>query len=142
VNRSSNRKFCLCLIALLALVIEASASSAISGSYEIVSKSHSTAGASVVLRFHLVNAGAKPVYVDRIFLWDVGRPVKSAASEVITLAPATSEATTREFAIPIEQFEKWQRGPSPQVVLNLRTAAGTKFAQTIRLQRASGGKGR
>ena len=137
------RKFCLFAIWLLAFGAEyASAAPAISGSYEIASRSNTGSRTRVVLRLHLTNNGENSFLVQRILLCDFGeRPAAGPSASVITLQPYVTEETTQEFVVPRSQVEQWRRGLPPRIVLTLKAGKGRTISQAIRLEHISAGKG-
>ncbi|MFZ0774667.1 MAG: hypothetical protein WCA49_00890 [Candidatus Sulfotelmatobacter sp.] len=114
----------------------------ISGSYEVLEKTNAGSHTKILLRLHLTNHGQGLLYLQKILLWDFAHPPSaSPRASSIALHAGVSEETTQEFVIPRLQFDQWQRGLRPRVVLGLQTATGTKITQAIRLDRVAGKRG-
>lgn len=108
----------------------------ISGTYEVMGKSNSGPQTKVVLRLHLTNAGPNLLYVQSVLLWDFGHaPSGGPGRPAIALPSGAQKEMTQQFVVPSTQFEQWQKGVRPRVVLNLQTAKGSKVTQAIRLTR-------
>jgi hypothetical protein len=115
----------------------------ITGSYELIQKTNLGSQTKITVRFHLTNQGLNPLYLQELLLSDFGHPPSGQLlTPSITLPPGTAEETSQEFVIPRLEFDQWQKGVPPRVVLQLKTTTGTNITQTIRLVRVPAGKGK
>ena len=136
------------LVMLLALMASFSqganaATARLTGSYEVAGKSNLGPQVKVSLRLHfsVKNQEAGTLRLQKVILADFGHRPVGVASSVIALRAGTSEKLAQEFVIPRAEFEEWQRGVRPRVVLEFETAAGARVTQAVRLERVSAGKG-
>ncbi len=117
----------------------------VSGSYEVVQKTAFGSQEQIRLRIHLVNQGPSDLSIQRMTLWDFSHPEKggSRACTVMLRAHASAE-TTQEFTIQRSEYQLWQRGMRPRLVLRTDgpgNAAGRTIANNtvvVRLDRISG----
>jgi hypothetical protein len=133
-------------IALLACTFGArlaNASSAlITGSYEVLQKTEVGPQTKVRLRVHLTNLSQETLQVQQLLLFDFGHPPSNGTpAPPLILRPGASADTSQEFVVPRLQFEQWNMGTNPRVVLQLQTSTGARITQAIRLEPASTGKG-
>jgi hypothetical protein len=122
-------------------VARATDSNFFTGSYEVVQKTDLGSQTQVRLQLHLTNRGQHDIHIQRLTVWDFSHPTKggSRASSIIIHA-LTSVDTTQEFTIPRSEYELWNRGTRPRIVLEVQMPDGHKTAQVIRLDRAQGGR--
>jgi hypothetical protein len=114
----------------------------LSGSYEVIGKTIVSSRTKVLLRLHLTNHGPGPLVLKNILLWDHPHPPSAGAGRfAITLNSGSTEETTQEFVVSRGQFEQWQRGLRPRVVLELRMPTGARMTQAMRLDRIPARKG-
>lgn len=114
------------------------ASHPVSGSYEVIGKTQLGSQTKVQLRIHLTNHEQDLLYVQRILLWDFAHPPVAGPTRLsIALGSGSTEETTQEFVVSRTQFDQWQRGLRPRVVLDLQTVTGFRITQAIRLDRVS-----
>jgi hypothetical protein len=135
-------KRCLVVAALLALGVQfAPASNAplISGSYEVVKNTALGSQAQIRMRIHLVNHGPSDLSIQRMTLRDFSYPDKggSHACAVALRAHASAE-TTQEFTIQRPEYQSWQRGLRPRLVLQMEGPRNIKSKAVVRLDRISG----
>jgi hypothetical protein len=108
----------------------------ISGSYKVVQKTHIGSQTRVRLQLRLTNHGQRELYIRRLTLWDFSHPAKGGTQPCsIILRGHTSANITSEFAIPRAEYELWQRGTRPRLVVELPTGDGRRTTQAVRLDR-------
>lgn len=116
---------------------------AISGSYQIVEKTDLGAQVKVVVRLHLTNHGQNPLSLKGVLLSDFAYPhTGGPRMSPVTLRAGSSQDVSQEFVIPRAEYEQWQKGLHPRVVLELQTTTGGKITQAVRLERTPAGKGK
>jgi hypothetical protein len=135
-------KCCFVVAALFALGVQfAPASNAplVSGSYEVMQNTALGSQAQIRMRIHLVNHGPSDLSIQRMTLWDFSHPDKggSHACAVALRAHASAE-TTQEFTIRRSDYQLWQRGFRPRLVLQMAGPGSTKSKAVVRLDRISG----
>lgn len=114
----------------------------LSGSYEVIGKTNVGSQTKVLLRLHLTNQGLGPLVLQKIVLWDRPHlPTAGPGRLAITLNSGSTEETTQEFVVSRGQFEQWQRGLRPRIVLELRMPTGAMTTRAVRLDRIPVRKG-
>jgi hypothetical protein len=135
-------KWRLVVAALFALVVQfAPASNAplVSGSYEVVQNTDLGSQAQIRMRIHLVNHGPNDLSIQRMTLWDFSHPDRGGSHAcAVTLHAHASAETTQEFTIRRPEYELWQRGLRPRLVLQMGGPGSTKSTAVVRLDRVSG----
>jgi hypothetical protein len=112
----------------------------ISGSYQVLQKTDHGAQTRLRLQLRLINHGQRDLHVQRVTLWD-RHPEKGATQACSIVIPAGRSAdTTQQFIIAISEYELWQRGTEPRLVLELQSPNGRKATEAVRLSRIAGGK--
>lgn len=150
---SSPGKECLmaaAMLAFLALAVPfASASNPssasrplISGSYKVVQNTARGSETQLRVRIHLVNHGPSDLSIERITLWDLSHPERGGSRPcALTLRAHASTDTSQEFTIKQSDYQQWQRGFRPRLVLQTtgggNAGASTKTKAVIRLDRIS-----
>ena len=117
----------------------------VSGSYEVVQNKALGSQEQIWLHIHLVNQGPSDLYIQRMTLWDFSHPAKGGSNAcTVTLPAHASVETTQEFTIQRSEYQQWQRGLRPRLVL-LMASPGNPAGRTImnntvmvRLDRISG----
>jgi hypothetical protein len=111
------------------------ASPRVFGSCSVVQVSSAGRETRVELRLHLVNPNAQAISIERLRLITL-RPVaaKRLPSPILLSAHGAGE-TTQEFTVPTPEYQFWQRGLRPALHLELRTEAGERLHETVRLNR-------
>jgi hypothetical protein len=135
---------CLLAVALLAfLTVGTTAVHAapLSGSYHVVQKTDAGARIRVRLQLHLINHELHELRIQRLTFWDVSHPDQrgSQACAILLRAGAAADVE-QEFSISRTEYELWRRGSRPRVVLELRTANGSRASQVVHLGRTSDGR--
>jgi|SRR5208282_1966922 len=145
-------RFCkwrLVVAALFALGVQFALASnvpLVSGSYEILQNTNLGSQAQIRMRIHLVNHGPSDLSIQRMTLWDFAHPEKGGSHAcVVTLRAHASAETTQEFTIEPPEYQLWQKGRQPRLVLRMagpgsvtgrKTVA--KSTTVVRLDRISG----
>ena len=135
---------------LPAAIVSASNAPAVSGSYNVVRTKTLGTEVQIRLHIHLANSGASDLTIKRMTLWDFSHHADRGGSNIVTLTvPAHAAAdTTQEFTILRSDYQAWQSGFRPRLVLEIagpRDATGRptpKITAIVRLDRTSGGEGR
>jgi len=145
-----NHRIIRCPVVLVSLLLfglgahpARAANAPVSGSYELIQRTDLGSRTKVVVRLRLTNKGHDVVYVQKILLGDFGQaPIGAAGASAIVLRSRTAEETTQEFVIPRLQFDQWQRGLRPRLILDLQTPTGARIMQAVRLERVPAREGK
>jgi len=133
---------CLLVAALFALGVQlAAAGSAplFSGSYEVVKTTALGSQAQVRMRIHLVNHGAFPLAIQTMALRGFSHANRGATHAcAVALAAYASTETTQEFIILRPEYQLWQKGLRPRLVLQIGPPGGAKSTAVVRLDKISG----
>ncbi|MGA7291587.1 MAG: hypothetical protein WBW53_06405 [Terriglobales bacterium] len=138
-------RFCMQFVAasLLTIGVQSLASNAspvsgslVSGTYDVLRNTDVGSQSQIVLRVHLVNHGALNLSIQRITIWDFSHPERGGSRAcAIALAAHASANTTQEFTIRRSDYQLWQKGVRPRLVLQLAGSRNTKAV--VRLDRTS-----
>ncbi len=138
----------LVVAALFAIGVQfalASNAPPVSGSYEVVQHTALGSQAQILMRIHLVNHGPSDLSIQRMTLWDFSHPDKGGTHAcAVKLRAHASTETTQEFIIPRSEYQLWQRGMHPRLVLRMGAPGSTadrttmKSTAVIRLDHISG----
>ena len=131
----------LAMAALLALSVrcaQASAAPAVSGTYQVVQSRLIGSQSRIQMRVHLVNHGASDVFIQRITLCDFSRAENSGTRAALALRAHASANTTVQFSVPRSDYQRWQQGFRPRLVLQMAGPGGLKSKAVVRLDRISG----
>jgi len=139
-------KWRLVATALFALGVQfalASNAPLVSGSYEVVQDTTLGSQSQIRMRIHLVNHGPSDLSIQTMTLWDFSHPAKGGTRACAVSLPAHGSAdTTQEFTMERPEYQLWQRGLRPRLVLQMEgpgNAPGrTKSKTVVRLDRTSG----
>jgi hypothetical protein len=113
---------------------------AISGTYQVLQKMDHGAQTHLRLQFRFINHGQHDLHIQRLTLWD-RHPEKGGTQACSIVIPAGRSAeTTQQLNIAHPEYEMWERGTEPRLVLEMQAANGRKITQTVRLSRIPGGK--
>jgi len=115
----------------------------VSGSYEVLQDTTLGSQSQIRMRIHLVNHGPSNLSIQRMTLRDFSHPAKGGTRAcAITLRAHASAETTQEFTIERPEYQMWQRGLRPRLVLQMEGPANapgtTKSKTVVRLDRTSG----
>jgi len=111
----------------------------LSGSYEVVQNTDIGSQAQIRMRIHLVNHGPSDLSIQRMTLWDFSHADRGGTRAcAITLHAHASAETTQEFTIRRSEYQLWQRGLRPRLVLEMVAPGSTKSTAVVRLDRISG----
>ncbi len=114
----------------------------LSGTYEVIGKTDAGPNTSIRLRIHVTNQGAGSLSVQRIALRDFSHPVRDRVRASALTIPAGGTAdSTQEFTLPRLEYDSWQHGNQPKLVLEIVKASGRRTTEVLTLTRISNGKG-
>jgi hypothetical protein len=140
-------KWRLVVAVLFALGVQfafASNAPLVSGSYEVLQNTDLGSQAQIRMRIHLVNHGPSNLSILRMTLWDFSHPEKGGSRGcAVTLRAHASAETTQEFTIDRTEYQMWQRGLRPRLVLQMEGPGNTpgrttKSKAVVRLDRTAG----
>ena len=138
-------RLCLALAAVVAVtpqLTQAREVTRLSGSYQVVEKSNAGPNTTVRLQIQLTNLGSARVSIQRIALRDFSHPTHDGVRPSALTIPAGGIAgSIQEFTVPRVEYEGWQSGNRPTIVLELSTASGRRTTEVLRLTRVSDRKG-
>ena len=113
----------------------------ITGGYQVLDKGDQAGQTRIRLQLRLANHGPREVHIQRLTLWDLRHPEKGGTQACSISIPAgRSSQSTQQFMIARHDYELWQRGTEPRLVLELQSPNGRKTTQAVRLSRIPGGK--
>jgi hypothetical protein len=143
--QETNHRFWFVLALILSgccVSIASAANPAITGTYQVVQKTDLGSQVRVSVRFELTSHSRAPVSVVGIVISDFAHPaVGERQAPAITLSPGASTELTQQLVIPRSEFEQWQRGVRPRVLLRLQDSTGSTFTQVVRPSHVAAGKG-
>jgi hypothetical protein len=141
-------KWRLVVAALFALGVQfafGSNAPLVSGSYEVVQETILGSQAQIRMRIHLVNHGPADLSIQRMTLWDFSHPDKGGTHAcAVTLRARASAETTQEFTVQRSEYQAWERGMRPRLVLRIGGTGSTagrttaKSTAVVRLDHISG----
>jgi hypothetical protein len=118
----------------------------VSGSYQVVRSTILGSQEQIRMRIHLVNRGPASLAVQRMILWDFSHPAKGGTQVcTVALRAHSSAVTTQEFTIQRSEYELWQRGLRPRLVLEVAAPGGSARLHSktvLRLDREPGQEGK
>ncbi len=83
--------------------------------------------AQIRMRLHPVNHGPSDLSIQRMTLWDFSHPDKGGSHAcAITLRAHASAETTQEFTVERPEYQLWQKGLRPRLVLRMGGPASTR----------------
>lgn len=113
----------------------------VSGSYEVLQKPAAGPKSQVQLRLRLTNRGEADLRIQRIALWDFSHPARESMRACSLVVHAgSSGGTTQEFTVPRSEYESWQRGKGPKVLLEVLLPSGRTTTEAVQLSATSSGK--
>lgn len=113
-----------------------------SGSYEVICKTDAGSNTSVRVRVHVTNERTSKVSIERIALRDFSHPaVKQVRACALSVPAGGSGELTQEFVAPRLEYESWQRGSQPKLILEILTGSGRRTTEVVPLTRISPRKG-
>lgn len=129
------------ILAMFALSVQyagASTEPRVSGSYLVLQDRASDSKLQIQMRIHLVNHGASDLSIQKITLWDLSHPDQRGMKAcAIFLRAHGSVETVQEFIVPRSDYQMWQRGSRPRLVLQIAVPGGAKSSTVVRLDRIS-----
>jgi hypothetical protein len=125
------------VMALLALNLQyavAGNAPSVSGSYLVVRDRASDSQVQIRMRIHLANHGASDLAIQKMTLWDLSHPDRGGTQAcAIFLRAHGSVETVQQFTIRHSDYELWQRGSRPRLVLQIAGSGGAKGSTVVRL---------
>lgn len=113
----------------------------LSGSYQVVQKSDSGPQNRVQLHLRLSNQRGEDLRIQRIALWDFSHPARESMRACPLVIHAGSSAeTSQDFTVPRSEYESWQRGKGPRLLLEVLLPSGRTTTEAVELKAASGRK--
>jgi hypothetical protein len=110
----------------------------ISGSYQVMRSRNLGALSQIEVRIRLVNHEASDFYVQRMTLWDFSHADKGGTKvSAIALHSHGLAETIQQFTIRRSDFQLWQKGFRPRLVLQMAGPGRTKSKAVVRLDRIS-----
>lgn len=141
----SSGSLCLALAACIVVAPQLSGASELtrlSGSYEVIGKSDAGPNTTVRLRVHVTNQGTGRLSVQRMALRDFSHPVRDHVRACALSIPAGgSGESTQEFTVRRVDYDSWQHGSQPKLVLEILMDSGRRTTEVLPLTRVSRGKG-
>ncbi|HKN17168.1 MAG TPA: hypothetical protein VJX47_09515 [Candidatus Sulfotelmatobacter sp.] len=141
----NNLRFCkwrLVMLALFALGVQSALAKnapLVSGSYQVVESKDLGSESQIQIRIHLVNHGSSDFSIQRMTLWDLSHADKGGTSAcTVALRAHASAETTQQFTIRRSDYQSWQRGFRPRLVLQMAGPGRAKSKTVVRLDRVSG----
>ncbi len=129
----------LAMIALSVQFARAGNVPLVSGSYQVVEDRASDSQLQIEMRIHLVNHGASDLSLRKMTLWDLSHPDRGGTRTcAISLRARASAETVEQFTIRRSDYQLWQRGSRPRLVLEIAGPEGRKNKVVVRLDRISG----
>jgi hypothetical protein len=108
----------------------------VTGSYEVVQSTDFGSQKHVRIRIHLENHGPNSLSIQRMTLWDFSHPDKGGTQAcAVSLRAHASVETTQEFTIRRSDYQLWQKGVRPRIVLQMPGPGKTKSTTVVRLDR-------
>ena len=129
------------LFVLGAQLSQAASTPLFSGSYQVLKNKNDDLGShsQIQLRIRLVNHSPADVSVQRMTLWDSSHAEKGGTSAcLVSLRAHSSAVTTQQFTIRRSDYQLWQKGFRPRLVLQLTGPGPSKSKVVVRLDRISG----
>jgi hypothetical protein len=115
-------------------LIQASGVTRLSGSYQVLAKADTGNKTTVRLRLHVTNQGSASLSILRIALRDFSHSTRDQVRACALTIPAGRTAeSSQQFTVPRNEYEAWQRGNVPTVVLEVVTPSGRRTIEVLRL---------
>lgn len=143
---NSNLRFCRWLLGMAALLFapgvrfaRAGSAPLVSGSYQVLNNKDFGSESQIQMRIQLVNHGSSDFSIERMTLWDFAHVDKGGTSScAVVLRAHASAETTLQFTIRRADYQMWQRGFRPRLVLQMTGPDHSKGKAVVRLDRISG----
>jgi len=115
-----------------------SAAPVVSGSYQVVKNKVSGSYSQVEMRIWLLNHGRSDFYIQRISLSDFPDAKKGSSGACSVALPAHASAEIiRQFTVRRSDYQMWEKGLRPRLVLQIATPGHSKSRAVVRLDRVS-----
>jgi hypothetical protein len=135
-------KWRLVMLALFALSVQSALANnapLVSGSYLVVESRDLGSQSQIQIRIHLVNHGSSDFSIQRMTLWDLSHADKGGTSAcAVALRAHASAETSQQFIIRRSDYQSWQKGFRPRLVLQIAGPGHSKSRTVVRLDRISG----
>lgn len=113
----------------------------LSGSYQVVQTTQAGSQSRVQLRVRLSNQRSEDLRIQRIALWDFSHPARESMRACSLLVHGGSFAdTTQEFTVLRSEYESWQHGKGPRLLLEVLLPSGRTTTEAIQLSAISSRK--
>jgi hypothetical protein len=123
---------------LLCQFAAASNTAQVSGTYAVVQMTNLGQQEQIQLHIHLVNHGATSLSIQRMTIWDFSHPEKGGTRTCSVALGAHGYAdTTQEFTIRREDYQLWEKGVKPRLMLQVMGPKNIKSKAMVRLDRDS-----
>jgi hypothetical protein len=110
----------------------------VSGFYQVLQSKNLGSQSQIQMRIHLVNHGSSDFSVQRVTLWDLSHADKGGTSACAVMLRAHASAeTTQQFTIRRSDYEWWQKGFRPRLLLQMAGPGRAKNRTVVRLDRIS-----
>lgn len=130
------------MAALFALGVQCATASdtpLVSGSYQVVRSKDLGSQSQIQMRIHLMNHGPSDLSIQKMTFWDFSHADKGGMSaRAVTLRAHSSADTTQEFTVRRSDYQRWQKGFRPRLVLQIASPGRTSSKAVVRLDRISG----
>jgi hypothetical protein len=111
----------------------------VSGSYQVVQSRDLGSQSQIQMHIYLVNHGSSDFSIQRVTLWDFSHADRGGTNVcAVTLRAHASAETTQQFTIRRSDYELWQKGFRPRLVLQVAGPGRAKSTTVVRLDRISG----
>ncbi|MGA7398685.1 MAG: hypothetical protein WBW38_01600 [Candidatus Sulfotelmatobacter sp.] len=134
-------KWRVVMLALFALSVQSALANdapLVSGSYQVVESRDLGSQSQIEIRIYLVNHGSSDFSIQRLTLWDLSHADKGGSSAcAVALRAHASAETTQQFTIRRSDYQSWQRGFRPRLVLQMAAPGRAKNRTVVRLDRIS-----
>jgi hypothetical protein len=131
----------LVMAVLFALGVQSLANDAplVSGSYQVLQTRNLGSESQIQMRIYLVNHGSSDFSIQRMTLWDLSHADKGGTNScTVALRAHASAETTQQFTIRRSDYDSWQKGFRPRLVLQLAGPGRAMNRTVVRLDRISG----
>lgn len=107
------------------------------GSCTVVKTTSMGQNTQVELRVRIVNSGEQAVSVEKLMLLAPGPATAKPLQSPVQISAHSQQEMTREFKIPMHQYQLWQKGVRAFLIVEMRRNDGIRFHHVIRLNENS-----
>ena len=129
---------CLNLLLLLTVIAHAfptAGDQAVKGSYWVIGTTDLGTEVRVNLRIRLFNAGEDRLFITGLGLADPLHRVRGSESKSLILEPHNPSSFTQEFTVSTREYDLWQKGHRPQLLLKIQLAGGERTLMVVLVKR-------